>query len=238
MILGVSHLLFNTDIDLLQLQNTMLSEGVSNLEVVISKISKSTDYRLKVKSAQSLLHNTAVIDFLDQNFVNTIDNISQTGTQYGIEVLVLGSPKQRKIFDRYRLLANFEQIDGMIRSRGQILCLEPNAKVYGGQYFYTIPEIVDFIREGNYTNIKTMVDTHNLELENENIVRIFEEYFGYIDHVHISEVGLGEFRPTPAHRDLSKLIKLLKYDKIITYEALNLKDPIKSIQTFANLYGN
>jgi len=236
--LAVSHLIFESNSDLESIQNYLLSIGISNLELVFAKSAIDNKYLLETKSAQSILYNTCIKDFLDDELYEVLNQISGTGKLHGVKTFVLGSPRQRKVFDKTRLISKFQQIDDLLKTKNQILCLEPNAKIYGGEYFHRIAEIVDFLSIGKFTNIRTVIDTHNLILENDNVLPIFEKYFDYIEHIHISEVNLSEFNSSRLHNDFSSLIKLLKYDKIITYEALNLKNPISSIRKFVDTYGN
>ncbi len=87
-----------------------------------------------------------------------------------------------------------------------VLCIEPNSKYYGGEYFFTIKEIVNFITLNNFCNIKTMVDTHNLLLENQNIEESIYNFKDHIKHIHISEINLSEIN---FNYELINLIKVI-----------------------------
>jgi len=67
----------------------------------------------------------------------------------------------------------------------QTLLIEPNGKLYGGTFFHKIDEIVNFIDASKFTNIATMVDTHNSILENQSPLSNYTTYKNYVQHVHV-----------------------------------------------------
>ena len=79
--------------------------------------------------------------------------------------MVFGSPNMRKGIIDDSLSKIFKRIDESLNNTNITLVIEPNSKVYNGDYFHNIKEIVDFIENNKFINIKTMIDTHNLELE-------------------------------------------------------------------------
>jgi sugar phosphate isomerase/epimerase len=237
--LGISHLAFRDNIEVQQFAPHIKSLGINSLELVFAKgLDIIFDCGLNIKSTQSLLHQSNVNDFLDENMFDTIVDISNKCSMCNINLMVLGSPKQRRILDYERLLGQFTKIDNLLRGRNQILCIEPNAKEYGGKYFYTISEIVNFLDVGRFSNIKTMIDTHNLILEGDNILSTFEKHYEYIEHIHISEYKLSTFIPSDLHLEFSYLIKQMQYDKTITNEVLIPTDLLNNIKQFTEIYGN
>ena len=148
--LGISHLAFRDNIEVQHFAPHIKSLGINSLELVFAKgLDIIFDCGLNIKSTQSLLHQSNVNDFLDENMFDTIVDISNKCSMCNINLMVLGSPKQRRIFDYERLLDQFTKIDNLLKGRNQILCIEPNAKEYGGKYFYTISEIVNFLIRSN-----------------------------------------------------------------------------------------
>lgn len=236
--LGISHLAFKNSTELQNLTDDIRRSGITNLELVFAKCSNHTiNTNLNIESTQSILHQTGVKDMLDDIMFETITNISDQCSTYGIKLLVLGSPSQRLVLDYDKLLYQFTRIDDYLRQKNQTLCIEPNSKEYGGKYFYTVSEIVNFLNHGMFTNIKTMIDTHNLILEGEDILSTFEKYYDYIKHIHVSEYKLKSFTPTKLHVDFSKLIKSSKYNGIITNETLTPENLLDEIKLFTGIYG-
>ena len=85
----------------------------------------------------------------------------------GIKIIVFGSPSLRK-GDKNILLNIFDSIDDKLKEKQIYLCVEPNSSYYGGEYYCSLDEIVPDIKK--FSNIKTMIDTHNLILENESLI--------------------------------------------------------------------
>jgi hypothetical protein len=61
-------------------------------------------------------------------------------------------------------------------------------------------------------------------------------YFGYIEHIHISEPKLVVIKEDEFHVNFSKTIKNSEYNKTITYEVMKSIDLIPSIKTFSKIY--
>ena len=238
--IGITHLAFNSQEDLL---NEVKELNVSNIELVFSKmededklIQALSDLGITTTTSQSILFGSSVEDFLDSNMIEHIKKVSVIGNRFGVKTLVLGSPKQRKIFDRLALIERFREIDSIMRESNQILCIEPNCKKYGGSYFFTVSEIVEFIVDGKFTNIKTMIDTHNILNENQYPSVELENNLEYIHHIHVSEDGLEPYSDSIHHELLSNAIKRTKYNKTITYEVLPTKKLKESFKQLNKTY--
>ena len=183
--------------------------NINHIELVFSKykdwseLNESEIYNLKdllnkhnlsCLSSQSLFFNidckSMVTD--SEKFINHFKILISYSKILGINVLVLGSPGLRKtnnIIDS-NLHETFKIIDELLDGTNILLCIEPNAIVYGGDFFYTISEIVNFIKTHNFNNIFTMCDTHNSWLENKDPNEELIEFLPYIKHIHISEPKL------------------------------------------------
>ena len=114
--------------------------------------------------------------------------------------------------------------------------IEPNAKLYGGEYFHTVDEIVGFIETNGFKNIKTMIDLHNSILENKNPIDEYNLYKDYIGHIHVSEPNLSLIEETDLHIQFSKLLKNSNYNKIITYEVKKCDGILNNIKLFSKIY--
>jgi sugar phosphate isomerase/epimerase len=237
--LGISHLAFNSNLQLKEVHAELRNLGINNLEIVFSKFKNKQELpNIPTLSTQSILYNSNITCFLDKNFLSYMETFTDKCCNMGIKTLVLGSPTCRNVFDLKKLIQNFSILDGILRNKKLILCIEPNAKKYQGKYFFNVDEIVAFINAGNFTNIKTMIDTHNLIEEQVNILDTLNNYLDKIYHIHISEKNLGPLIPSQSHVDFSNELKKLGYNNLITYEALNLIDITESTKKFTNIYGN
>jgi sugar phosphate isomerase/epimerase len=81
-----------------------------------------------------------------------------------------------------------------------------------------------------------MIDTHNILLENEDPVIIFDQYKDYIKHIHISETKLGSFIKSDNHNKLSDILKEYNYDDLIIYETKPTLNINKDIKLFSKIY--
>jgi sugar phosphate isomerase/epimerase len=215
---------------------TKITEWENLTDEIIVNYKKYLDKKnIKIKSIQSIFFNTGINDFENEyiilNHFRTLINISKI---LGVNVLVFGSPNLRKKNTDWELKLKtlFSKIDYILEGSNIQLSIEPNSSLYGGEYFFTVGEIVKFIHENNFNNIKTMIDTHNIILENQDPIEIFISHYDYINHIHISEKKLNPFTPSDFHLNFSKIIKNKKYNKTITYEVLKHDKFYESTKNF------
>ncbi len=190
-------------------------------------------------SAQSLFYN------INCDGINDIDVIVphfQRLIEYskilGIKILVFGSPGLRKKTGNWResLVHIFKAVDEMLTDTGIKVLIEPNTSSYGGEFFHTVSEIVRFIDSNGLKNVKTMIDTHNSLLENEDPNVELLTYFNYISHIHISEPKLQMIKETEFHLDFSDIVKKIGYSGTITYEVMKCDDILENISVFSKIY--
>jgi sugar phosphate isomerase/epimerase len=254
--LGISQLAFNSQTEFFDTISYLKQNKILNIEVVIPKIldwdSSNIDVLQKYikdlqnvglicSSTQSITFNKPLTSFNSKEFFDHLKRVSELCKIMEINTLVLGAPKLRTVFDQEYLSYNFKILDSILRDNNQILCIEPNCNIYGGSFFITLHEIVNFIKINNFTHIKTMIDTHNIIQENQNLTQEYIKYKEYIHHVHISEIGLDLFKPSHTHLEFSQCLKQHNYDKNITYEVINKYDTsllLNSITQFKNIYNN
>ena len=216
--------------------------GIKYIEGVLSKIDswenlnekKLIDYKnnllknnLSILSIQSIFFNADINNIDDFNFIFHIKNIINFSKILGIKKIVFGSPVLRKKTNN--LVNIFKLIDSLLKETDIYFLIEPNSKVYKGEYFFNLNEIIDFIEKNNLKNIKTMIDTHNLLLENKNPLNEYINYKDFIFHIHISENNLNPIKNTKFHKNFSSVLKQYKYNNIITLEMKENINIIKSI---------
>lgn len=252
--LGISQLAFKNQEEFINSINYLKQNKILNVEIVLPKIvdwdninlNTLQDYIQNIRnmgltctSTQSITFNTPLKSFINKDFLLHINKVSDLCKIIEVDTIVLGAPKLRDVYDEKYLSYVFKTIDSFLRNNDQILCIEPNCTFYGGKFFVNLDEIVSFIKLNNFTNIKTMIDTHNLLQENLNPTDEYIKYKEYIHHIHISEINLDLFKQSPMHFKFSKCLKEHKYNKYITYELINKKninDLLDSINYFKNTY--
>jgi len=191
---------------------------------------------IEVKSTQSVLFNSDVTVIGVMNFVQHMEKVIDACIILGIEKIVLGSPKQRIDFYFSQLKYAFQILDNKLDGTSISILIEPNSQQYGGEYFFTIDSIVEFLAQHNFNNIKTMIDTHNIILEGGNPAEKFTEYQEYIDHVHVSEIGLMSFKKSDIHHQLAETLHTTQYDGLVVYECNQSATLFNDIASFANIY--
>jgi len=240
--IGISHLAFHDTDDFKQQLPVLKLSGIKHLELVFNKLDQELieiTYKndILIKSTQSVLFGSQVNSMTEELFSTHMLGIFNKCADMGISTITLGSPKQRIRYDQSALLRTFAELDGALDAHNITLCIEPNSKIYGGDYFLTVDEIVQFIKTGSFKNIKTMIDTHNLALEGYNPSDVYRENRSYIKHVHVSEVGLARFKSSRDHEALSLTLRDSNYEGLIIYESLPHEDIDSSMADFKMMYG-
>lgn len=221
---GISNLSWNSE------DHNFIKSNLTNydyIETIFSKI----DYGYY--STQSIFYGSDVNTF--ENYSATFDRLNYVIDEckkYQVKVIVFGSPSLRK-GSKNNLLKIFDELDSKLKKYDICLCVEPNSRYYGAEYYHTLTEIVDDIK--NFSNIKTMIDTHNLLLENVNIVETFLEYKKYIKHIHFSEKDLVPISNYSFYYSFVDFLKNQQYNGGITYELKQTEDIISESKKFIEL---
>jgi sugar phosphate isomerase/epimerase len=234
--------------------DTLKKIGVTSIEGVLSKLNSweelsnndIIEYKslldsqgISISSLQSLFYGVKCDSILDEDiFINHFSKLIEYSKLLSVKVLVFGSPSLRKKSTGWdKLLPSiFKKLDTLLDGTGIQISIEPNSKIYGGEYFFTVPEIIDFITLNGLKNIKTMIDTHNIILEDSDPIKEFENNYEYINHIHISEKNLSPIINSNFHLKFSNRIKELGYNKTITYEVMKCKNIMDSVENFYKIY--
>ena len=169
-----------------------------------------TIHKIQTKSAQAIFYGVPIVDMSEKEIILThLEKLFNFCNVLNIELVVFGSPSIRKKFDNFdeKISELFIEIDDLATKKGIKFVIEPNSKIYGGEFFFDIEEIVSFIRKHNFKSIKTMIDTHNSILENNNPISEYNKFKDYVEHIHISEKGLLPIVLKDFHVEFSKILK-------------------------------
>lgn len=235
-----------------QVLSILNTNNINNVEGVLTKIDnwgklsndvlieykkKLESYNIKMESIQSIFYDIKCDGIEDTSIVyKHIDRLIEICKILGVKVMVFGSPTMRNGMVNDSLSKIFKRIDESLNNTGITITIEPNSKVYGGNYFHNITEIVNFIENNKFVNIKTMIDTHNLKLEGYDPIIELRKYYDYINHIHISEIKLVPIINSETHINFANELKNLGYDKIITYEVLKCDNIESEIKKFVEIY--
>jgi sugar phosphate isomerase/epimerase len=194
-------------------------------------------FDIEMGSIQSIFYGVDINSFNDKdNVLNHITKLIEYSKSLGFKILVFGSPNLRNDFNYEKIVDVLKNVDELLLKNNITMCIEPNSKIYGGSYFHTITEIVNFLNSNNFSNIKTMVDTHNLLLEGEDPIHMVESHFDQISHIHVSENNLSPISNLDFHKRFSNKLKTLNYQNIITYELLPCDNLEHQIKIFTEIY--
>lgn len=206
-------------------------------DVLLDYKKKLDSYNIKMESIQSIFYNITCDGITDEKIVcNHIQRLIDICKTLETKVMVFGSPTMRNGIIDDSLSLIFKKIDDLLNNTDITLVIEPNSKIYGGNYFYNLNEIVDFIEKNKLINIKTMIDTHNLKLEGYDPIVELKKYYDYINHIHISEIKLLPITNPEDHITFSNELKNIGYNKIITYEVLKCDNLENELDTFIKIY--
>jgi sugar phosphate isomerase/epimerase len=181
-------------------------------------------------STQSIFYGSDVETFEEYyKTLNRMHYVIDECKKYDIKIIVFGSPSLRK-GNKNNLLKVFNELNSKLKLLNIFLCIEPNSSYYGAEYYHTISEIIEDIK--NFSNIQTMIDTHNLILEKENIFECFLNHKQYIKHIHFSEKDLTPIADYSMYQSFINFLDNNKYNYGITYELKKTKNLIIESKKF------
>ena len=120
-------------------------------------------------------------------------------------------------FEKKLLLDLLKDVGKYAEDVGAILTLEPVNR-YENHFFNTVDSAISLCDEVGIDNIKIMVDTCELNIEEKNINETIENAGGYIHHVHLAENN--RLLPGYGHIDFKSIFKSLKKIGYKKYMAL------------------
>ena len=190
-----------------------------------------SDMGLEAPAVQSVFYGSGVSDFSDVHGCSEhLRRVVSLSSNLGSRILVLGCPKMRVQGSEQSLAATLKSVDPVLGDHGMTLCIEPNCRSYGGSYFFGLVDIVEFISRNRLANVRTMIDTHNLESEGFSPSLEYFRHFGMVCHVHISAFGLSPVRWESGHADLAQACR---GDCFLTYELGACEDPQSRLEEFS-----
>lgn len=203
---------------------------------------KKMDYfnihnELKIYSMQSILYpHTENIINLKEYLIKLID----ISSYLNIQILVFGSPKNRSLknMSEDEFIKFMKEIGDYAFEKNVIIVIEPNAKIYNCDFITNSNEAINIINKINSKGVKLHLDTGCMYLENENIIKVFENNIDNIYHIHFSApnlINLFNFEKIN-YKEILDLLWKLNYNNYITVELLN-KSPTdidKCLHSFLN----
>lgn len=207
------------------------AHGIHSKEIVPSKRDWDMGGYSNVYSAQSILFGDTIQIFQEsERFLRILQIRLERLASVQTKVLVFGSPRQR-IYSGEDAVSLFRRAGHLCKYYGITLCIENNARQYGGNWLYTIADTVDFVKQVDHPNIRAIMDVGSMLMENETNVPDFQ----YIRHIQVSFPKLRNWEDSEHLSNI--LCQLNGYTGYISLEILNIEfNSIKSfVQTISQV---
>lgn len=229
------------------------NNSISYIEIVPTKnapyskdtLSNLLEYKKQINgislapySLLSLFYGTDVKDLSEVSAIKYhLDYLNNIMVELDCNLMVFGSPNLRKKIPGWESYIDeiLIHIDKVLSISGKYLIIEPVAIQYGAEFFNTIEEIVTYLDKMNFTNIFTMIDTHNSFLEKTNPIEEYKRFKNYIKHIHVAEIGLGKITNKTFHKEFANVLQ--DYEYTITHEIRDREKFKESLRLFGAIYG-
>lgn len=213
-----------------------LPDGIEMLEAVPFKRHSEFSGYLQKYSAQSLFYGMDIDAFWDEEALRScLCLLIDKSKQFGWKRMVLGSPGLRRGDCRY-LMDGLAEVHHLLEEAECTVCIEPVARQYGGDYFFTVEAIVERLAEYALSRVQAMIDTNSVWLENQLPEDVLIQYFPYIAHVHVSDKKIGPIVQQEKHERFADALRNTGYSGVVVRELLKAKDYPGEYHYFAHLY--
>lgn len=147
-----------------------------------------------------------------------------------------GSKTQKKCFSN--LKGSFGKICDYAAKKNIIIAVEPINR-FETTFLNTTEETVNFIKELKCSNLKILLDTFHMNIEEKNFSESFSRAAKYISHIHFADSNRK--CPGDGHIDFAQILDNLKsigYDKYLSAEILLIPDFKKCAQRYLGYLKN
>lgn len=221
---GISNMAWSLE-DVTKNSELALSLGFDYIESAYTKTSMCNS----IYAIQGVFYQSGISSFEDYKCERHIYNVIDYCIDREIKIITLGSSSMR-VGDKQKLLNALTNADDYIGDKDCTICIEPNARRYGGEYYYSLDEIVHDIH--SFNNIKTMIDTGNLYLEAYDSSEEYDKYKNFICHIHVSTPSLDPVKLFGPYAEFISDLVTFGYNGNVTYEYLYSNDVQQEIKIF------
>ena len=183
---------------------------------------------LSIVGMQSLLFGTQGLNlFADHSGVmfDRLGAVCRIGAGLGARALTFGSPRQRDRGDlsdadvQSIAVDFFGRLGDRAASEGVIVCLEPNAAVYGSNFMINNTDTAAMVRAVAHPAIALQLDIGNLTLNAEPAEATIAAVAPLVGHVHLSEPMLRPLGDSDApHAEAAGAIHAHLPNRVMTIE--------------------
>lgn len=188
-------------------------------------------YSLEIPSMQSIWygHQEKIFGTKEERLV-LIDYTKKAvdfAEAIGCKNLVFGNPKNRDTDDIpgiYPLaISFFREIGDYAAEHGTTIAIEANPPIYNTRFINTTEQAVELAYKCDSKGVKVNVDLGTIIYNNEEI-EFLKQISDFVNHVHISEPGLGPIEHREMHELLFSILAELHYGRYVSIEMSNKGD--------------
>lgn len=198
------------------------------------------DRGIRIAALQGLLFGRDDLTIFEsedrrREMLHYLTGMMDVAAALGAEVLVFGSPKNRRIgaLDPSEAMAIatsfFAALGEAAHARGVAFCIEPNASVYGCDFVTTTADGAALVRRVATPGFALHLDAGGLAINDEPAGDI-EEALPLVRHVHISEpqlmpVGGGPVGPIDSQDAHARLAAVLREGDYAHWVSIEMREP-------------
>lgn len=186
------------------------------------------DYQFMIPSMQSIWFGRKENIFAKEEERQVLLTYTKKAIDFAAKVrcknLVFGCPRNRNIpssIDKEnidRIAINFfKELGEYAILRGTVVALEANPPIYNTNYINDTKAAIELIHKVNSDGFKLNLDLGTM-IQNRESLDELTDNINLINHVHISEPGLGSIKHREIHKELSNFLNDSKYDRFISIE--------------------
>jgi sugar phosphate isomerase/epimerase len=176
-------------------------------------------------------------------------NITLAG-KLGAKALIFGSPKNRIVGTMAKEEADsiamsfFQEIGECAVQNNTCFCIEPNPRIYGGDFILTTNKAIELVKSVNHPGFKLNIDLGTITANNENLEKTIREALPFAGHFHISEPYLEVIeRDEEKHKKIKSLLNKYSYTSTLSIEMKsnntgdsNIENVRKTLVFISNIY--
>lgn len=199
-------------------------------------LSLKDQYGLMISSMQSIWYGRSENLFRSDAEREVLIEYTQKAILFAqaisCENLVFGCPKNRNIPGQEYLpiaIEFFREVGSFATCHGVILAIEPNPPIYNTNFINQTSEAFEICRLIENPGIKVNVDIGTMLHYQENL-ELVQKNIGLVNHIHISEPGLGAIM----EREIHQRVLQLDYKKWVSIEMKDSGDlePVKKAVSY------
>lgn len=207
-------------VDFIDLTPSKYFEGTWNASSrTVNQIRKFWEsHGFPIRALQALCYGTHGLNLLGdvssrKRLVSHLKYVADIGVELGAEILVFGSPHNRRRGSLSQDTANsialevLQHIGDVVGRVGLTFCVEANSKKFGCDFLNSTEEVAKLVNGLNHPAIKINFDT-GIVFESGSLIedcfRICEPNIG---HIHLSEINLDPIGPNGSkHSDVASTL--------------------------------